>query len=331
MARATFALPARSIGRRVAQMILVLLGTTVLNFVLLKLMPGDLVDVIASESGNVSPAYVAQLREAYGMNQSLALQLLHYVQHALHFDLGFSFRFGEPVARLIVERLPATLLLIGTALCVSVVLGLALGVLAARKPHGVLDTLFSALATLGYSAPMFWTALMLIVLFGVRLEWLPIGGIVDTDAPSHGLALAANVARHLVLPAATLVLYYVAVFARLARASMLETLHEDFIRTARAKGGEPWYVIMRHALRPAVLPVLTMLGMQGSALLGGSIVVETVFGWPGLGQLSFEAIKSRDVTLLVGILLMSAALVVVLNLIVDVLYGLVDPRVRHAR
>lgn len=325
----TSALAAHRIGRRLIQLVLVLLGTTVLNFALLKLMPGDLVDVIASESGNVSPQYVAQLREAYGLNQSAATQLLHYIGHALRLDLGFSFRFGEPVTALVFGRLPATLALIGTALVVSVSLGILLGVCAARRPHGVVDTLVSTLATLGYSAPMFWTALMLIVIFGVHLEWLPIGGVVDTNIAHHGFALLLDRLGHLVLPAATLVLYYVAIFARLARASMIETLQEDFIRTARAKGGRPWYVVTHHALRHAVLPVLTMLGLQGSALIGGSVIVETVFGWPGLGQLSFEAIKSRDVNLLVGVLLLSACLVVLLNLIVDLLYGLIDPRTRH--
>jgi peptide/nickel transport system permease protein len=327
----TSAITGHRIARRLMQFVFVLLGTTVLNFVLLKLMPGDLVDVIASESGNVSPQYVAQLREAYGLNQNVVVQLLHYVGHALRLDLGFSFRFGEPVAALIFGRLPATLALIGTALVVSVVLGVLLGVLAARRPHGFVDTLLSTLATLGYSAPMFWTALMLIVVFGVRLEWLPIGGVVDTNIAHHGFALFLDRLRHLVLPATTLVLYYVAVFARLSRASMIETLQEDFIRTARAKGGQPWYVVTHHALRHAVLPVLTMLGLQSSALLGGSVIVETVFGWPGLGQLSFEAIKSRDVNLLVGVLLLSAVLVVVLNLIVDLLYGVVDPRTRYRR
>jgi peptide/nickel transport system permease protein len=327
----TSALAGRRIGRRLIHLVLVLLGTTVLNFVLLKLMPGDLVDVIASESGNVSPQFVAQLREAYGLDHNVAWQLLHYVGHALRLDLGFSFRFGEPVSALIFGRLPATLALIGTALIVSVSLGMLLGVLAARSPHGAVDTLVSSLATIGYSAPMFWTALMLIVIFGVHLEWLPIGGVVDTNVAHHGAALLLDRLRHLVLPAAKLVLYHVAIFARLARASMIETLQEDFIRTARAKGGRPWYVVTHHALRHALLPVLTMLGLQGSALIGGSVIVETVFGWPGLGQLSFEAIKSRDVNLLVGVLLFSAVLVVALNLIVDLLYGLVDPRTRYRR
>lgn len=317
------------IARRLIQMVLVLAGTIVLNFALLKAMPGDLVDVIASESGNVTPEYVAQLRAAYGLDQSVTSQLLHYIGHALRLDLGFSFRFGEPVAALILGRLPATLALIGTALAVSVLLGLLLGVLAARRPHGVVDTLLSTLATLGYSSPMFWTALMLIVVFGVRLEWLPIGGFVDSNVAHRGFALFLDHLRHIVLPATTLVLYYMAVFARLSRASMIETLQEDFIRTARAKGGRPWYVVTHHALRHAVLPVITMLGLQSSALLGGSIVVESVFGWPGLGQLSFEAIRSRDVNLLVGVLLLSAVLVVFLNLLVDLLYGWVDPRTRH--
>jgi peptide/nickel transport system permease protein len=317
--------------RRALRVVIVLLGTLVLNFLLLKWMPGDLVDVIAGESGNVSPEYVAELRHAYGVDQSVGVQLLHYLSHALRLDLGYSFRFGEPVAGLIFSRLPATLALIGTALVASVVLGVCLGTLAARRPHGVVDGLLSTLATLGYSAPMFWTALMLIVLFGVHLDWFPISGVTDSNVTRHGVALWFDAARHLVLPAATLTFYYMAIFARLSRAAMIETLQEDFIRTARAKGGGPWHVVLHHALRHTLLPVLTMLGLQSSALLGGSIVVETVFSWPGLGQLSFEAIKSRDVTLLLGVLFLSAVLVVLLNVIVDALYGWVDPRARQQR
>lgn len=316
--------------RRLLQVLFVVAVTAVANFFLLKLVPGDLVDVIASENSGITPEHVAQLREAYGLDRGLLSQLAYYLGSLARLDLGWSFRYGEPVADLILGRLPATLALVGTGLAVSVALGVLLGTLAARRPHGLVDTLLSSLATAGYSAPMFWTALMLIVGFGVHLEWFPIGGLRDVGAGHQGFALWLDYARHLVLPVATVAIYYVAIYARLSRASMIETLQEDYIRTARAKGNGEGRVVLRHALRNAILPVVTMLGLQSSALLGGSIVVETVFAWPGLGQLSFEAIASRDVNLLLGILLLSAALVALLNIVVDALYGVLDPRVRQA-
>lgn len=318
----------RPVARRLLQLVGVVASTAVLNFALLKALPGDLVDVIASESGSVSAEYVAQLRQMYGLDRHVLEQLLSYLGRIAQGDLGFSFRFGEPVLALVLHRLGPTLALVGTALLLSVVLGVLLGMASARRPHGVTDTLLSALATLGYSAPMFWTALMLIVLFGVQLEWLPIGGLSDVSAGYTGLRQWLDYAWHLVLPALTLSIYYVAVYARLSRASMIETLAEDFIRTARAKGAGEGRVLFGHALRNAVLPVLTMLGLQSSALLGGSIVVETVFGWPGLGQLSFEAIKSRDIPLLLAVLLFSGVLVVLANLLVDLVQARLDPRVR---
>ena len=315
------------IGRRLLQLVGVVASTAVLNFALLKALPGDLVDVIASESGSVSAEYVAQLRQMYGLDRHVVEQLLSYLGRIAQGDLGFSFRFGEPVLGLVLHRLGPTLALVGSALLLSVLAGVLLGMASARRPHGLTDTVLSALATLGYSAPMFWTALMLIVLFGVQLEWLPIGGLTDVSAGYRGARLWLDYAQHLVLPALTLSIYYVAVYARLARASMIETLAEDFIRTARAKGAAEGRVLFGHALRNAVLPVLTVLGLQSSALLGGSIVVETVCGWPGLGQLSFEAIKSRDIPLLLAVLLFSGVLVVLANLLVDLVQARLDPRV----
>ncbi|MBV8620452.1 MAG: ABC transporter permease [Curvibacter sp.] len=305
----------------------VVLATAVLNFGLLKALPGDLVDVIASESGSVSADYVAQLRRLYGLDRSAIEQLGAYLAQILQGDLGYSFRFGEPVLPLVLHRLPATLALVGLALALSALLGVWLGALAARRPFGLGDTVISALATLGYSAPMFWTALMLIVLFGVRLEWFPVAGLYEVGAGYQGLRLLLDMLWHLVLPVLTLSVYYLAVYVRLTRASVIETLQEDFIRTARAKGGGESHVLWRHALRHALLPVLTLLGLQASALLGGSIVVETVFAWPGLGQLSFEAIKSRDVPVLLAVLLFSAGLVVLVNALVDALQRRLDPRI----
>lgn len=314
--------------RRLPLILLTVLGTAVLNFFLLKAVPGDLVDVIAVQSGSATPEYMAQLRAAYGLDSSVLVQLGHYLLQLAHLDLGHSFRYNEAVLALITARLPATLALVGSALLLAVVSGVLLGVACAQRPHGWLDTLLSSLSTLGYSAPMFWTALMLIVLFGVHLEWLPVSGVEEIGSGLQGWALWVDRARHLVLPTVTLALYYLAVFMRLARASMIETLQQDFIRTTRAKGNRGWRIVWRHALRSAILPVVTMLGLQSSALLGGSIVVETVFAWPGLGQLSYDAIANRDLNVLLGILLFSAVLVVLSNLLVDVLYQWLDPRVR---
>ncbi|MFE8645733.1 ABC transporter permease [Sphingomonas sp. NCPPB 2930] len=316
--------------RRLVQLAGVVLATAVLNFALLKALPGDLVDVIASESGSVTPEYVAQLRQLYGLDRGVGEQLAAYLGRIAQGDLGFSFRYGEPVLGLVLDRLGPTLALVATALLVSVTVGVLLGVACARRPHGLADTAISAFATVGYSAPMFWTALMLVVLFGVHLEWLPVGGLREIGAGHTGPRLLLDYLHHLVLPALTLSIYYMAVYARLARASMIETLSEDYIRTARAKGAGEGRVVFGHALRNAVLPVLTMLGLQSSALLGGSIVVETVFAWPGLGQLSFEAIKSRDLPVLLAVLLFSAVLVVLANALVDAAQARLDPRVRTA-
>jgi peptide/nickel transport system permease protein len=316
--------------RRLPLIFLTVLGTAILNFFLLKAVPGDLVDVIAVQSGSATPEYMAQLRAAYGLDASLPMQLLHYLGQLAQLDLGHSFRYNEAVLQLILDRLPATLALVGAGLLLALVLGVLMGVASAVRPHGVLDSVLSSLSTLGYSAPMFWTALMLIVLFGVKLDWLPVSGIQDLAANASGWALFGDRLLHLILPASTLAMFYLAMFARLSRASMIETLQQDYIRTARAKGNRGGRVVWRHALRNAFLPVLTMLGLQSSALLGGSIVVESVFAWPGLGQLSFDAITNRDLNLLLGILLFSALLVVLANLLVDLLYGLLDPRVRAA-
>ncbi|MEC5319505.1 ABC transporter permease [Brenneria populi subsp. brevivirga] len=315
---------------RLLQLAGVIIGIATLNFFLLKSLPGDLVDVIASESGSATPEYIQQLRELYGLDRHLAAQWGAYLLQLAQGDLGFSFRFGEPVLDLIVDRLPATVLLVGGALLLSVAGGVLLGVASARRPHGVTDSLISMLSTIGYSAPMFWVALMLIVLFAVKLEWLPAGGWQDINAGYAGVDKLRDIAAHLALPVLTLTIYYMAVYARLARASMIETLSEDFIRTARAKGAREGRVIFTHALHNAIIPVITMLGLQSSALLGGSIVVETVFAWPGLGQLSFEAIRNRDIPILLGVLLFSSVLVVASNLLVDMAHAWFDPRVRVA-
>jgi len=317
----------RFLARRLAQVVPTVLLIVVVNFLVLHLTPGDIVDVLAGEAGAATPEYVAMLRQRFGLDRPLSVQLASYVWGVATGDLGFSFRHNTTVARLMLERLPATLILMGTSLALAVTLGVVCGVTAARHVNRPADGAIAVLVLLSYATPTFWIGLMLIVLFSVKLGWLPTGGMmtigVDLSVPRRVL----DVAQHLVLPAASLALFYAAIYTRLMRASMLEVAGQDYVRTARAKGISEARVTYGHALRNALLPLVTVVGVQVGSLLGGSVLVESVFGWPGLGRLAFEAIQQRDYNLLLGILLMSSLLVIAINLVVDLLYALLDPRI----
>lgn len=312
---------------RLGQMVLVVVGIATVNFFLLRLAPGDAAEVLAGEAGAATPEFMAALRRQFGLDQPLPVQFGHYLGNILTLNLGFSFRQGVPVSELILGRLPATVLLMGASIGFAVLGGSLLGFLAARRAGTLTDTLVSVIALLFYATPVFWIGVMLIVVFSVWLDWLPVGGMMTIEAGHRGLAYAFDVARHLVLPATTLGLFYLAVYTRLMRASMLQIYGQDFVRTAVAKGLGPSRIAVRHVLRNALLPVVTMLGMQVGSILGGAILVETVFSWPGLGRLAFEALFQRDLNLLLGILLVSSVVVVVVNVLVDVAYGFLDPRV----
>jgi peptide/nickel transport system permease protein len=316
--------------RRGAQLLGTVLGLAVLNFFLLRLAPGDAAQVIAGEAGSASPEFIAALRQQFGLDQPLLQQFSTYLLNLARLDLGHSFRHGLPVLELIGQRLPATLLLMGASIAFALLAGVALGVLAAYKPGRWLDVLISGLALLFFATPLFWIGLMLIVVFSVLLGWLPVGGMFNLAAGYTGWAHALDVARHLVLPAVTLGLFYMAVYVRLTRASLIEVQRQDFVRTAVAKGAGPARVLLRHVLRNALLPVLTVLGVQLGSVIGGAVLVETVFSWPGLGRLAFEALGQRDFNLLLGILLCSSAVVIVSNALVDFLYTRLDPRIRLA-
>lgn len=319
-----------AVWRRALQLAGTVLGLAVLNFFLLRLAPGDVAQVIASEAGSASAEYLAALREQFGLNRSVGEQFVAYLGQLLQLNLGHSFRHGMPVAQLIGERLPATLLLMAASIGFALVLGVVLGVLAAHRPGRWLDAVVSGLALLFFATPLFWIGLMLIVVFSVWLGWLPVGGMVTAGAELSGWAWAWDVARHLVLPSLTLGLFYMATYVRLTRASLIEVQRQDYVRTAIAKGAGPARVLWHHALRNAVLPVLTVLGMQLGAVVGGAVLVETVFSWPGLGRLAFEALGQRDFNLLLGILLCSSVVVIVTNGLVDWLYTRLDPRIRLA-
>lgn len=317
----------RFAGRRVLLAVPTLLVIVVLNFGLLQLAPGDAADVLAGEAGAATPEYMVQLRQKFGLDQPVHVQLLKYVGSIASFDLGYSFRHNQPVAQLILARLGPTLLLMLTVLLLAVGVGVLLGALAARHLNRWQDNMISLIAVLTYATPVFWAGLMLIVLFSVKLGWFPTSGMEAVAAFHSGWTRIADIAHHLVLPAVTLTLFYLALYTRLMRASMIEQSSMDYVTTARAKGLSERQVLLRHLLRNASLPVLTMAGVQAGALLGGAVVVETVFAWPGLGLLAYDSLFARDLNLLLGIFFVSACLVVAVNLAVDMLYALLDPRI----
>lgn len=316
------------IAGRLVKAALVLLAILVLNFLLIHAAPGDPATVMAGEAGATDELFLQQLREQFGLDQPLHVQLWKYISDVARLDLGFSYRQQMPVLDLILDRLPATLLLTGTAFLVSLVFGVLAGVLAASRVGRWSDTFISTLALLFYATPLFWAALMGVLLFSVTLGWLPPFGYETVGSGFTGWERALDIAKHLVLPAVSLGLFFTAVYSRMTRASMLEVSQMDFVKTARAKGLSPALIQRRHVLRNALLPIVTLAGLQAGQLVGGAVLTETVFAWPGIGRLMFEALTQRDYNVLLGVFLVSAAMVIVFNMITDLIYGIVDPRIR---
>lgn len=318
------------IAQRVVKGVIVLLAIIVLNFFLIRLAPGDPAVVMAGEAGASDQIFVAQLREKFGLDRPLPEQLLIYVKGIASLDLGFSFRQQAPVAKLIAERLPATLLLTLTAFAISLGLGILFGVLAARFAGTLLDTAITVLALVFYATPLFWIALIAILLFSVWADWLPSFGYETVGAGYTGLRYALDVGAHLVMPAATLGLFFMATYTRMTRASMLEVKRLDFVKTARAKGLRDGVILRRHVLRNALLPVVTLAGVHAGTLVGGAVLTETVFAWPGIGRLMYDALIQRDYNLLLGVFVVSSAMVLIFNLVTDLVYRLVDPRIEFS-
>lgn len=314
--------------RRLLQTVPVVLGVVVLNFLLLQLAPGDLATVLAGEAGGAPKEYIDLLRQRFGQDQPVIVQLYRYMSGLLTLDLGYSFRQSAPVLQLLLDRLWPTLLLMGTTFLLSLGFGVVMGLLAALWVRTWKDHVISVMAIIFYATPLFWVGLMLMLLFSIKLDWFPTSGMEDVVAFNEGWARVVDIAHHLVLPSITLSLFYLALYARLMRASMLEQRGLDYVTTARAKGLNDRQITIRHVLRNALLPVVTMAGVQVGSLLGGSVIVESVFAWPGLGQLAYQSLFARDFNLLLGIFFMSSCLVVIVNLIVDVVYVLLDPRIR---
>jgi peptide/nickel transport system permease protein len=311
----------RYVGIRVLQTLLVTVGVSVLAFALIHLVPGDPVRV--SLGVRYDPQTAKLLRHESGLDQPLVQQYLHWAGGALHGNLGISFRTQQPVGAAIIDRLPATLTLALAALVVALAIALPLGIAAAVKASSATDYAATAISQVGVSIPDFWIGIMLIFLVAGRWHWLPPSGYVSIGESFTGWL------SHLVLPALSVGLVAASILSRFVRAAMLEALNQDYTRTARAKGLSPRVVVMRHALKNALPPVVTVTGLQLAYLLGGVIVVETIFAWPGLGRLALDAAQNRDYPVLQGAILLFALTFLVVNLVVDVVYALLDPRIAY--
>ena len=300
--------------RRILAAILTIWVTTIAVSMLIHIVPGDPVQIMYAQSQGTTPEQLDQIRATLGLDQPIITQYFMYMGRLFQGDLGYTIRGEQPVLDLLLLHLPYTLVLAGTALVIAVAIGLTLGFIAAYKRGSWLDTTLMTAAILGVSMPSFWLGLILLFTFAVQLEWLPVAG---------------NNIQNLILPAVTLGVANAAIIARLTRSSMIDIFDQDFIRTARAKGLPRAAVLYRHALRAGLVPIVTMIGLQFTYMMGGAIVVENVFGWNGVGRMAIQAIFQRDYPLIQGFILMFAIIVVVVSLLMDLLYVRLDPRIRY--
>jgi len=303
----------RYVARRLLHLIPVLLGISFFVFLLVHLVPGDPVRVMLQDVG--SPEQVERMRKQLGLDRPFYVQYASFVVRAAQGDFGRSIHTRRPVAQEIAFRIPYTVRMAVAAMLVAVVMGIGLGAVAATHHQSALDYGTMVVALAGVSLPSFWFGLVLILIFSLHLRWLPPAG--------------ADTLLHLILPAVTLGSGAAAIIARLTRSSMLEVLRQDYIRTARAKGLSAQRMVYRHALKNAMIPVVSIVGLQFAGLLGGAVIVETVFGWPGIGRLAVDAIFNRDIPVIQAVVLVAAVIFVFVNLLVDLLYGLLDPRIRY--
>lgn len=318
----------RATAKRIFYGLLLLLAVLVLNFCLISIAPGDIADTIAGVMGGANEEVLAEIRARYGLDQPFYAQLWRYLSGVAALDLGYSYFFNTPVTALILEKLPATLLLVFSAQIVAIIVGVLLGVLAAKKPNGTVSLTVTFLSLFGFAAPVFWTGILLIILLVSVFPLFPVGGMVDVALEGGFFVKTLDVLHHLFLPMVTLASIFLALYSRLARASMLEVLSADYVRTARAKGVSERGVLYKHALKNALGPVVTVAGLQFSAVISGAVVVETVFSWPGLGSLALQSILARDTPTIMGILFFSSLVVIVVNILTDMTLRLLDPRIK---
>ncbi len=323
------------------QIIPVLLGVSIIVFLMVRAIPGDPAQILLGQQA--TQEQVQRLRAQMGLDKPVVTQYALFLKDAATGDLGNSVVTGRPVTVELLARFPATLELTAFAMFIAVLVGVPVGVISAVKQYSLLDKVTSVLALTGISMPIFWLAMILIVIFGVRLELLPFPGRLSSGVsiPAFtGLVLvdsllSGNFAafwdglKHLIMPALALGTIPMAVIMRMTRSSMLEVMGEDYVRTARAKGVVPWRVVFKHALRNAMLPTVTVIGLQVGLLMGGAVITETIFSWPGVGQIAYESVYRRDYAMIQGVVLYGALLFVLVNLVVDILYAVLDPRVRY--
>ncbi|CAH1656697.1 MULTISPECIES: ABC transporter permease [unclassified Chelatococcus] len=311
---------------RLAQVLPVAFVIIIINFALIHLAPGDVSIILAGEDAN--PEYMAAVRERYGLDLPLPQQLLNYLMQIASGDLGLSYRTREPVLDVILERVPATLLLAGTSLVLAAILGTAIGAFVARRPGSALDTSVTSLSISLFSIPVFWLGLMLILLFAVKLRWFPSTGMVTVGGPREGIGRVMDIVWHMVLPVLALATVWLGQYVRLARASVADVLAESYVTTGRAIGFSEPQILMKFGLRNALLPIITVLGLEIGVLLTGAVLTETVFSWPGLGRLIYEAILARDTPIIMGAFIIMSFTVMIASLVTDVLYAALDPRVK---
>ncbi len=329
------------IGRRILQIIPVLLGVSIIVFFMVRAIPGDPAQILLGQTA--TQEQVQAMRAQMGLDKPVPVQYVLFLRDAFTGDLGESIVTGRPVTVELMARLPATLELTAFAMFVAVLVGVPVGVISAVKQYSILDKITSVLALTGISMPIFWLAMILVVIFTVNLQLLPFPGRLSSETTITAITglvlvdslLTFNFAgfwdglKHLILPAVALGTIPMAVVTRMTRSSMLEVMNEDYVRTARAKGVAPWRVVSKHALRNAMLPTVTVIGLQVGLLMGGAIITETIFAWPGVGQIAYDSINRRDYAMIQGVVLYGALLFVLVNLLVDILYAVLDPRVRY--
>lgn len=297
-------------------------------FVLVRLAPGDPVDYMLGETGGTAE-FIERMRHDLGLDQPLYVQYLTYIRDVATGDFGYSYASRAPVLELILDRFPATVLLMVTQYVLAIILGIGLGVLSARRPNAFFDNTVTVLSLASFAIPAFWLGQMMILVFGYHLDLFPIQGMYNLRAGYRGYAVIFDVAYHMVLPVITLSLLSLALIIRLTRGNMLQVIGQEYVKVARAKGLSERVVLIKHALPNALLPVVTIMGMEFPNLIAGAVLTETVFGWPGLGRLTFDAVAARDYPLLMGMFIFISALVIIGNLVTDIVYAILDPRIRY--
>lgn len=298
-------------------------------FLLIHLAPGDPISILIGEFATVDVEYMEMMKEELGLNKPLHEQLLLYMQRVLSFDFGYSYRFNSPVATLIAERIAATLLLMLTGLIFAIFVGIILGVVSSKKPYSLIDNFTTISSLIAYSVPVFWLAYIFLLVFSLYLGLFPAQGMFSLRVELTGIDYVLDILHHAALPIFTQGAINLAFFARLTRSNMIEVMGKDFIITARAKGLDENKVVYRHALKNSLLPVVTLVGIRSGFVLSGSVLVETVFGWPGLGRLLYDSIGARDYPVIMALFIVASITVIIANLITDIIYAFIDPRVRY--